>query len=926
MKKLFLYLSIFGLGVTSCTQDLAVPEGELPEWLGASLYEELKNPKSLDGTFNTYLKLVDDCGYAEVLGKTGSKTLFPANDAAFEEFFKDGNNRFHKSSYDQLTQAEKAQLLYSSMLDNAILVGNLSTKDFGGNLSQGMVVKHPTNITLLQSVEPLFSHNMPKNNRYFNYWINKTKSINALYDDTKSPMVHLTGEYMLNNAMTVAGQDNDFYVLTGNEYVDGDAYVFNHRVVKGDVTCQNGYIHQIDGVLINPGNMAQIIRSNGSTQYMSRMLDYFAVPVAKDGAFNLQYQDYSREFGTQDSVFAIRYLSKNSQQATLNKPLKNEQAVSNDKLLDFDPGWNAYAATTAKTDDGLADIAAMLIPTDDVVENYFCKEAAYIVKNLGVKEYATSAADIKAHLNEHLDAIYNNDPTIFTSMLNNIMKPYLSKTVPSKFSTVQNDAFEFLNVKIDDIKRKADGKFDVQIANNGVIYHMNKFFGPELYRSVLGPASVYTNMRIMGKMLNDHQTEPGVPSTLGADMYYYLLSMKSKYALFVPTDNDDFYYIDPTSMDDADGIKALKFEKDSRSSMGIVVQRYIYEPSTQTFTIDPKVAPVAIEKGYYNTQIQDMLNYHTVVLSGTNGLNGNQYYLTKHGGAIYVPDGKGAKGATVKGGMQLGTTGAKASVVEETFDENSADAQITNGTVYRIDRPIMPTTKSVYTTINEQGCNDFVQFCLGFSENVDALLAANYISASDSKEQRADKMKKVAIFGEGNVMNMLSTYNYTMFVPQSMAEAHANGLPTWDDVNNLVVEWDAETDETLKAELQKQIRATMEKMRKFVLYHIQNNSVFDDVKVNIDQNQTFCVNDRGIAEKLSVRKEGNQFVVVDAASALRTPTVVTPNLFARDMTFTKESGKDVNGNDFDYNTITSSSFVVVHIIDTPLCYNANNKY
>ena len=83
MKKLFLYASLLCIGLGSCTKDYVVPEGELPSWLGESIYKELQDPSQLEGTFSTYCRLIDDLGYTEVLSKTGSKTIFPANDDAF---------------------------------------------------------------------------------------------------------------------------------------------------------------------------------------------------------------------------------------------------------------------------------------------------------------------------------------------------------------------------------------------------------------------------------------------------------------------------------------------------------------------------------------------------------------------------------------------------------------------------------------------------------------------------------------------------------------------------------------------------------------------------------------------------------------------------------------------------------------------------
>jgi len=68
--------------LASCNENpLEVNE---PQWLGASIYNYLKT----DGHYTNYVKLIDDLNYAEVLAKTGSKTLFVANDSAFNEFYK----------------------------------------------------------------------------------------------------------------------------------------------------------------------------------------------------------------------------------------------------------------------------------------------------------------------------------------------------------------------------------------------------------------------------------------------------------------------------------------------------------------------------------------------------------------------------------------------------------------------------------------------------------------------------------------------------------------------------------------------------------------------------------------------------------------------------------------------------------------------
>src|SRR5574344_900213 len=121
MKDLFCKLSknavsVFCFAVTcvgfySCSDDYALDDaGNYPSWLGNSIYDELKNPNQevLTGTFSNYLHLIDDLDYTETLQKTGSKTVFPANDESFARFFK--SNSWGAKNYDGLTIAMKKQL------------------------------------------------------------------------------------------------------------------------------------------------------------------------------------------------------------------------------------------------------------------------------------------------------------------------------------------------------------------------------------------------------------------------------------------------------------------------------------------------------------------------------------------------------------------------------------------------------------------------------------------------------------------------------------------------------------------------------------------------------------------------------------------------------------------------------------------------
>jgi len=562
-----------------------------------------------------------------------------------------------------------------------------------------------------------------------------------------------------------------------------------------------------------------------------------------------------------------------------------------------------------------------------------------------------------------LDAVYNSDPSIFASILNNVMKPYLTKTVPSTFSTVQNDAFEFLDVTKNDINLGADGNYDVTIANNGVIYKMNKLFGPKLYNSVLGPASVYKDMRTMGEMLNDHQTTAGVASKLGADMYYYLLSMKARYGLFVPTDNEtQFIVIDPTSVKDADGLKGLRFRFDPQAdgSFHVLVKKYIYQNGPynelSSYVEAAGAQDINIETGMFNSQIKDLLDYCTVVLADSTetgkgsaqyGLYGNKFYKTKHGGAIVV------NGSKVAGGLQVADP-SQWSTITETFDANSPDAKIENGTVYRLDYPLQPTITSVMQTlsrpefydenadydVNAPEYDHFLNFCLQFN-NEEIYSFAGIISGSESESQQKTKMKAYRIIDDNDNWGMLSAYNYTVYAPtfEAMKKAQQTmGLPTWKSVMAIVNDWESVADQygfTSQSQAAEYVKKQLDKMTRFVRYHTQNSSLFADRYFkNFDPVtglttpepafSTFCSNNIGIAQTLIVTGGNDKLTVKDASNTLVTinASSATANLIARDITTTAKSDATYGA----YKAIETSAFVTVHGIDTPLCFNSNRQY
>ena len=230
-RKIAMSLCLAALvgGFTACHDDYDLDDpGNYPSWLGQSIYDELKNPnpEHLTGTFTNYLRLIDDLGYTETLEKTGSKTVFPANDEAFARFF--ANNDWGVKKYEDLSEAQKKLLLYNSMLDNAILVEMMSNvPDQNTSVTAGVAMKHQTGVNVIDTITHFYgASELPRNNEY---WTKFYKSgVDLVMDATRPMMVHFTAEQLTANNITTMGANSDFAVVTGTEYNDSinTAYIF----------------------------------------------------------------------------------------------------------------------------------------------------------------------------------------------------------------------------------------------------------------------------------------------------------------------------------------------------------------------------------------------------------------------------------------------------------------------------------------------------------------------------------------------------------------------------------------------------------------------------------------------------------------------------------------------------------------------------
>lgn len=917
-----LCLAVVCVGFTACHEDYKLDdEGNRPEWLGSSIYESLKNPdpKLLTGTFNTYLRLADDMGYAETLARTGSKTVFPANDEAFDRFFK--NNSWGVSRYEDLTDAMKKQLLYSSMLDNAILVEMMSnvpaTDGTYSNVQEGLAMRHVTGANIIDTITHISRPaDMPQNN---SYWEDFYESgIDLVMDGTTPMMMHFTKEQLESNGITTNGPQSDFAVLTGSEYSEGMAYVYRNKVIHSDVTCQNGYIQQLEDVLVPPGNVAEVVRQGSNTKYFSRMLERFAVPVSDMTTTN-NYNDYVQEYNkvaTQNGlkplspitrIYQKRYLSARSQGANAFRTDPYGKTV--DYTLPFDPGWNTYYPISVPSNlsyKEMVDAEVMFVPTDEAFEEYFLRGSGMeLLRRYGTHEPLTDVNNLMANIDDI-------DIEIVKELLTNLMKTSFIASVPSKFDfVVKSGSGDPMGMTLDDLEYK-DGKYDVKIGNNGVIYMLNKVFPPDDFSAVSAPVLFSTEMNIMHDAINDGKT--GITTNLGFDQNYfaYLLAMNSNYGFFIPLDRAfETFYVDPVALGAGSNSRAFKFYYDKDVETGqpyVRCSKWRYNPNTGE--VGDSI-PGEVSKSEFKTQLIDILNLHTIVLDEGEKIGQKKYYKSKNGAAILID----LQNMTAASGAQI-DNGRPVSHIVQTYDQ-------ANGTSYSLDHPIEAPHNSVYKVLdNDERFSKFMALCLGRNEEGSVVRSSclTYAGFSPTKKNGVSEQTRFEVFTEtpngarskvclDNDVAYFSSYNYTVYAPdnEAMEKAFRAGLPSWDDV---VAEMN-KNDMYSKGRVQRMCEA----INNFIRYHFQTNSVFVDNIVENGNFSTFCLNENNVAYPLKVGGGNGVLTVTDntgnTIEVREAPGVMT-NQMARDMVYNK------NPMILQDNFLVTSSFSIIHEISTPL--------
>lgn len=846
LYALALALPLGGAGgslLYSCSPDYDLGIND-PDWLSSSIYDFLTE----DGNFTNTVRLIDDLNYADVLNTTGSKTLFVADDAAFERFYK--HNDWGVSCYEDLTNAQKKMLLFGTMINNSCQVAYLSSSEGTDRPIEGNCMRRLTSASIYDSVPLIAPAQMP-DGPYWQYYKENNKTIPLLMDNTTTPMIHFIEDFLKNHEIT--NEDCDFLFnvkQTGAApRVDGDANVNGIKMIKQNIKCSNGFVHQMAEVITPLPNMAQLISQREETSQYAKLLNRFCAPYYDEEATH----EYNRLYNTNyDSVFQKRFFSLRSHGEAALELTPSEGPVNG--LLKFDPGWNEfYSETSAGIDVNVAlkqNMGVMLVPSNAALERYWNEGAGKALKD----RYGS----------------WDNVPDkVVSKMINVNMLNSFVNSVPSKFTTVLNDAN-------DDMKVRTDSIDEVWMACNGAVYLTNCVFNPVAYISVSFPALVNESMSILYWAIEQ----------CGYDVY--LNSQNSYYSLFVPTNDACLEYIDPCSYGKRDSTLTQLFRFHYKPDALTEEERVwasIWSYNMADQTVGDSIGEASLDQ--IKNRLEDILNTHIVI---GNVEDGNEYYKTKGGTYIRVKNASaGANGMTVQGSKQIDDE--KELAVTRVYDQSYEG----NGKTYIIEsEPIQTTSKTVSQIL---------------SEHEEFSLFYDYLSKSEFLET-----KHVIGTDEhgcaGNNINVFNTFQYTVYVPTNAAISHLineKKLPTWDDV----AEANAEGDEELADSLTHEIN-------QFLKYHIQDNAMFigqgnvtsefetSAYKIEDDNLMYYRVKTNVTDSGISITDESGKTCKVTKKPGLY-------NLMAREYQFdTADAARATN--------IYTTSCAVVHQIDDVLNY------
>ena len=635
-----------GCGAFSSCEEYDLDE-RTPDGWGSSIYSWLDE----QGNYTNTVRMINDLGYREVLAKTGSKTLFVADDAAYDRFYS--NNSWGVRNYSQLTTSQKKLLLFGSMMDNSMQLNSLPSVQ-GNPPQEGKSMRRFASTSEFDSVAIIRPEQMPAS-RYWDRLRNAGRPIVCMTDYTKVTLLQFIEKWLTNNRIT--NDDYNFLFNNRTNRQAGDASINGVQVAEPNIKCSNGFIHRMAEVVTPLPNMAEVIRAKSVASSYNSLLERFCAPYPdmtpnSNGSMTMQY-NYLYTDNQTDTVYQKRFFSMKTQNgAALNKSPDNGPV----SMLKYDPEWNSYYAGDAGVGNtGVQrDMGVMMVPSNAAMDAYWQNGAGSILR----EQYHT------------WDKVPDD---VIAELINNNMLSSFLISVPSKFASILNDANDPMGVDRADID-------SVWLGCNGAVYLTNKVYSPTSFVSVLYPALTNEAMKILYWAAQKCRYN------------VYLNSLNARYSLFIPTNKALLEYVDPVSYG-MGTTQLFRFhwdpskvaQPDRTPDDRVWASVWNYDPATGE--VGDSVRKASFDE--IKNRLKDILDTHIVIGDVEDG---KEYYQTKGGTFLHISREGG--NISVEGSYQ--SDNDTPLTVTKVYDQTVEG----NGKAYILDeQPIMTTRKSVFEVL-----------------------------------------------------------------------------------------------------------------------------------------------------------------------------------------------------------------------------------
>jgi uncharacterized surface protein with fasciclin (FAS1) repeats len=293
---------------------------ERPDWVAAPIYQQLQ----AKGRFTHYIECLNKLGFNNILDRTGYFTVFAPNDSAFEAFLKMNNY----PSVNDIDTVTLRKIINYSIVFNAYDNRNVAIYQNGPSqnvnyddaekayMRKTMYYKpFYKMITVGGEVVKVLDMN---NNSYTSY---------SLEDNNNKNIPIFTTPFFSKNKLT-SYDYNYFYPnvpFTGFNVADA-------KVLTSNIPAENGYIHEVDKVIVALDNIEGAFASDDNYSKFRKLIEDRCIEFLYILNITSKYQKLYRD---NERVLVKTY-------ANMAYNLNNEYVTQKEGFTLFAPDNNAY--------------------------------------------------------------------------------------------------------------------------------------------------------------------------------------------------------------------------------------------------------------------------------------------------------------------------------------------------------------------------------------------------------------------------------------------------------------------------------------------------------------------------------------------------------------------------------------------------------